>query len=50
MNVTVVPIVVGVLETDPKGMENKLEELEVRGRTENIQTIALRKSARILKI
>ena len=32
MKVTVMPIVVGVLGMAPKGLERRLEELEIRGR------------------
>ena len=41
---TVIPIVVGALGIAPKG----LEEGEIRGRIETIQTTALLSSARIL--
>ena len=33
---TVIPIVVGVLGTIPKGLEKRLEQLEIRGRIETI--------------
>ena len=46
--VTVIPIVVEVLGMVNKGLENKLEEQEIRVRMATIQTIALLKSARIL--
>ena len=39
--VTVIPIVVGSLGTIPKGLERGLEQMEIRGRNETIQTIAL---------
>ena len=45
MKVTIVPIVIGVLGTITKG----LEELEVGGRVEIIQTTVLLKTARILR-
>ena len=45
MRSAVIPVVVGTLGTVPRG----LEELELRGRTDAIQTIALLRSARILK-
>ena len=34
LRVTVIPIVVSALGTVPKGLERKLEELEIRGRIE----------------
>ena len=40
MRVTVIPIVVGVLETVPKRFENRLEELKIRERINIIQTTA----------
>ena len=49
MKVTVIPIVVGTLGMVPKGLEKRLEEVEIRGRIEIIQTTALLKLARILK-
>ena len=49
MRVTVMSIGVGTLVTVPKGMEKRLEELEIRGRIETTQTTAVLKSARILK-
>ena len=41
------PIVVGVLGTVFKGLKNILEELEIRGTIEKIQTTELSRSARI---
>ena len=41
MKVTVIPIVIGALETILKGLEMGQEELEIRGRAENIQTTTL---------
>ena len=49
MNVTVIPIANGALETIPKGMVKKLEDLEIRGQVKSIQTITLLGSARILR-
>ena len=49
MRVKVVPIVIGALGTVPKGLERSLDELEIRGRIETIQTTALLRSARILR-
>ena len=37
MRVTVIPILVGALGMDPKGLERGLEEKEIRGRIETIQ-------------
>ena len=43
--VTVIPIVVGALGTVPKGLERKLEELEIREKNRNHpQSTALLKS------
>ena len=50
MRVTVIPIVVGALETIFKDMEKSLEELEIRGRINTIQTSALLRLARILRV
>ena len=36
MKVTVIPIVVDMLGTVPKSLENRLEELEIRERIETI--------------
>ena len=47
MRVKVIPIVVGALGTIPKSLEKRLEDLEIRGRIETIQTTALLQSARI---
>ena len=44
-----IPIVVGVLGTIPKGLERGLENLEIRGRIDTIQNTALLQSARILR-
>ena len=49
MKVTVIPIVVGVLGTIPKGLVNGLEELEIRGQEKTIHFTALLRSARILR-
>ena len=42
-------IVDQALETVPKNLEKRFDELEIRGGFENIQTTALQKSAKILK-
>ena len=49
MKVTIVPIVIGALGTVIKGLFKGLEDVEVGGRVETIQTTALLKTARILK-
>ena len=49
MKVTIVPIVIGALGTITKGSLKGLEDLEVDGRVETIQMIALLRTARILK-
>ena len=41
MEVSVIPIVIGTLGTIPKGLVKELEDLEIRGQVETIQTIAL---------
>ena len=40
MKVAVIPIVIGALGTVTKGLLKGLEDLEIRGRVETIQTIA----------
>ena len=49
MRVTIVPIVIGAFGTVTKGLLNGLEDLEVGGRMETIQTTALMKTDRILR-
>ena len=49
MKVTIVPIVIGALVTTTKGLLKGLEDLEVGGRVETIQTTELLRTARILK-
>ena len=46
MQVTIIPIVIGAFG---KGLLKGLEELEVGGRVETIQTTALLRTARILR-
>ena len=41
MKAAVVPVVIGSLGTVSKGPAKRLEELEIRGRIENILTTAL---------
>ena len=48
MKVTIIPIVIGAFGTVTKGLLKGLEDLEVGGRAEIIQTTALFKIARIL--
>ena len=49
MKVTIVPIVIGALDIVIKGLLKGLEDLEVGGRVETIQTTALLRAARILR-
>ena len=49
MKVTIVPIVISALGTITKELLKGLVDLEVGGRVETIQTIALLKTARILR-
>ena len=49
MKVTIVPIVIDALGTITKGLLKGLEDFEVVGRVETIQTNALLRTARILR-
>ena len=49
MKVTIVPIVIGSFGTITKGLLKGLEDLEVSGRVETIQMIALLRTAKILR-
>ena len=49
MKVTTVPVVMGAFGTVSKGLLKGLEDLEVGGRVETVQTTALVKTARILR-
>ena len=49
MKVTIIPIVIGTFGTVTEGLLKGLEDLEVGGRVETIQTTALLKTARILR-
>ena len=49
MNITIIPIVIGAYGTVNKGFLNGLDDLEVGGRVETIQTTALLRTARILR-
>ena len=48
MKATIIPIVTGAVVTVTKGLLKGLEDLEVGGRVETIQTTALLKTARML--
>ena len=48
MKVTEIPIVIGALDTVTEGSLQGLENLEIRGPVETIQTTALLRSARKL--
>ena len=49
MQGTIIPIVIGAFGTVTKGLLNGLEDLEVGGRVETIQTTAWLRTARILR-
>ena len=49
MKATIIPIVISAFGTVSKGLLKGLEDLEVEGRMETIQTIALLRTARILR-
>ena len=49
MQVTILPIVIGALGTVTKGLLKDLEDFEIGGRVETIQTTALLRTARILR-
>ena len=49
MQVTIIPIVISVFGTVTKGLLVGLKDLEVGGRVETIETIALLRTARILR-
>ena len=46
---TVIPIVIGAIGTNHKGLAKGLEELGLSGQVENIQTTILLRSARIVR-
>ena len=50
MQVTIIPIVIGASGTVTKGLIKGLEDLEFGGQVEAIQTTALLRTARILRI
>ena len=49
MQVTIIPFVIGAFGTVTKGLLKGLEDLEIGGRVETIQTTALLRTARILR-
>ena len=49
MLVTIIPIVIGAFGSVTKGLLKGLEDLEVGGRVETIQTTALLRTSRILR-
>ena len=49
MKVTIVPIVISALGTITKGLLKGLEDLQVGGQVETIQTTALLRTTRILR-
>ena len=49
MKVAIIPIVIGAFGTVTKGLLKGLEDLEVGGRVETIQTTALLKTARMVR-
>ena len=49
MQVTIIPILIDAFGTVTKGLLLGLEDLEVGGREETIQTITLLRTARILR-
>ena len=46
---TFIPIVIGALGTVTKGLVQRLENLEITGQEETVQTTALLRYARILR-
>ena len=48
MKVKIIPIVISALGTITKELVRGVEDLEIKGRVETIQTTALLRSARIL--
>ena len=49
MKVTIIPIVIGTFGTVTKGLLKGLEDIEVGGRVETIQTTTILRMARILR-
>ena len=50
MLVTIIPIVIGAFGTVSKGLLKGLEDLDVGGRVETIQTTTLLRTAKILRL
>ena len=48
-NMTIIPIMIGALGKVTKGLLKGLEDLEIKGLVETIQTTALLRTARILR-
>ena len=49
MKVTIIPIVIGAFGIVTKGLLKELEDLEIRGGIDTIQTTSLLRTARILR-
>ena len=49
MKMTVIPLIIGELGTVTKSLIMVLEDMEIRGQEETIQTTALLRSVRILR-
>ena len=49
MKLTIIPIVIGAFDTVTKGLLKGLEDLEVGGRVEIIQTTTFLRTARIVR-
>ena len=49
MKVRIIPIVIGILGTVTRGLVQGLEDLEITGQVETVQTTALLRSVRILR-
>ena len=49
MQLTIIPIVIGAFGTLTKGLQKGLEDLEVGGQVETIQTTTLLRTAKILR-
>ena len=49
LKMTIIPIVIGAFDRVTKGLLKGLEDLEVGGRVETIQTIAILRTAKILR-
>ena len=49
MKVTIIPIVIGAFGTVTKGLSKRLDDFEVGGQVDTIQTPALLRTSRILR-